>query len=113
MLDRFESEMSPMVFFDRVPLCRCSDETKEWLMPLIHDLWMRREYVNEKVGSVRRAYDAAEQTYETVRVALGKVPEPPTVEDLSSFERVLRIFTTCCETLSRAISALPHEIRCI
>ncbi len=113
LIDRFEREMSPKVFFDRVPLCRCSNETKGWLMPLTHDLWLRRERVQEKIGAAKSAYEIAERTYETVHANLGNLPESPTTVDLAPFERLLREFATACEDLSRSISALPHEIRCV
>ena len=113
LLDRFENEMSPKVFFERPPLCRCSDETKRWLIPLIHELWLRRERISEKIGTAKDAYKTAELTYEGVRARLDKLPESPTLEDLKMIERSLREFTTACETLSRAISSLPHEIRCV
>ncbi len=110
-LDRFENEMSPKVFFDRIPLCRCSPDTKSWLIPLIHELWLGREKIQEKIGAAKDAYATAEQAYTVVHVDLEKMPMTPTIEDLWPFERVLREFTVACETLSKAISALPHEIR--
>jgi len=113
LLDRFENEMSPKVLFDRFPLCRCSAETKGWLIPLTHELWLRREKVQEKVGVAKEAYAAAERTYEKVQSDLQKMPLTPTIEDLWPFERMLREFTTACEDLSRAISAFPHEIRIV
>jgi hypothetical protein len=113
LMDRFENEVSPKVFFERAPLCRCSDKTKSWLVPLTHELWLRREKVQEKMGTAKEAYVTAERTYEAIQADLIKMPEPPTVEDLWPFERLLRQFTAACEALSRAISALPHEIRCV
>lgn len=112
-LGRFENEMSPKVFFDRIPLCRCSAETKDWLIPLTHELWLRREKVQEKIGKAKDAYDTAERAYEAVHADIKKMPKSPTIEDLWPFERLLREFTTACEALSHAISALPHEIRWI
>lgn len=112
LLDRFENEMSPKVFFTQLPLSRCSDETKGWLIPLIHELWLKREKVLDKMGVAKKAYEMAEQVYTKVHAELGKLPAAPTMEDLRPFERLLRDFTSACETLSRSISALPHEIRC-
>jgi hypothetical protein len=112
-LGRFENEMSPKVLFDRIPLCRCSIETRRWLIPLTHELWFRREKVQDKIGAAKEAYDNAELTYRAVQSNLGNIPESPTLEDLRPFERLLREFMTACEYLSRAISALPHEIRVV
>lgn len=113
LLDRFENEMSPKLFFERAPLYRCTDETKGWLIPLIHELWLRREKVIEKVRTAKNTYDAAELTYQAVQSDLQKLPETPTSEDLWPFERLLRDFATDCEALSRAISVFPQEIRCV
>jgi hypothetical protein len=112
-LERFENEMSPKVFFDRVPLFRCSDETKGWLIPLTHELWLRRETVREKIGKAKMVFAHANQVYETVHADLAKIPESPSIEDLKPFGRLLHEFTVACEALSKAISSLPHEIRCV
>jgi hypothetical protein len=112
-LGRFENEMSPKVLFDRIPLCRCSVETRKWLIPLTHELWLRREKVQEKIALVKEAYKVAERTYERVHADLQKIPLTPTIEELWLFERLLREFTAACEDLSLAISALPHEIRVV
>lgn len=110
-LGRFVNEMSPKIYFDRIPLCRCSDETKQWLVPLIHNLWLRREHIEKKLVVATDAYRKAEKTYEQLHMALEKLPESPSAEELQSLQRILRDFTTACENLSRAISAFPHEIR--
>jgi hypothetical protein len=113
LLNRFENEMSPKVFFDRAPLCRCTDETKGWLIPLTHELWLRREKVKEKIGTAKDAYDTVERTYQAVQSDLGKMPEFPNIQDLWPFERQLREFIVSCEALSRTISTFPHEVHCI
>lgn len=110
---RFENEMSPKTVFDCMPLCRCSAETKGWLIPLTHELWLMREQVQEKVGLAKKAYEVAERTYERVQANLQNMPLTPTIEDLSLFARLLREFTTACEDLSRAISAFPCEIQVV
>ncbi len=113
LLIRFEAEMSPKVFFDQVPLCRCSDETKEWLIPLTHELWMRRENVKEKNASAMVAFQTVECAYEKACSAFEALPESPVAEDMELLGLRLRDMTTACETLARAISAFPHEIRCV
>ncbi len=37
-----EAEMSPRRFFDVPPLAHCSEETKQWLPDLVHNLWLNR-----------------------------------------------------------------------
>ena len=111
LLHRFEEEMSPRVYFTRPPLSRCRDETKQWLIPLIHHLWMCREQVTTQVGEAVAAHQVAELSYENVHEALQSLPALPSSEDLHRLEPLLREFTVACEALSRTISALPHEIR--
>lgn len=113
LLARFEDEMSPKIFFDREPLSNCTEEDRSWLLPITHDLWLQREKVKEKIDAATAAYEAAEKAYEPLHAALGQLPEAPTKEEAGAFERLLREFTTSCETLSHAISAFPHEIRCV
>jgi len=112
-LDRFEDEMSPKIFFQHAPLSRCSDETPNWLIPLTHELWLKRENVKEKVGRAREAYELAVLTYRAVCAELERLSEAPTAEDIQRFSPALREFTGACEALSRAISAFPHEVRCV
>ena len=113
LLHRFENEMSPRVFFDHIPLSRCDDEIKSWLIPLTHDLWLRQEKVKEKIDAALLAYKAAEKAYESLYLTFEQLPETPTKEDLGPLELLIKDFKTSCETLSRAISAFPHEIRCV
>jgi hypothetical protein len=113
LLGRFESEMSPSVLFGQIPLIRCSNETKDWLVPLTHELWLRREKVQEKMDAASDAYKSAESAYKTVKEALDALPESPTVDDLGPIELLLRAFTASCEALSRVVSTLPNEIRCV
>lgn len=42
LIECVEHEMSPRRFFDYPPLTRCSEETKEWLPDVIHELWLNR-----------------------------------------------------------------------
>lgn len=112
LLERFENEMSPKVFFDVLPLSRCSDETKAWLVPVTHELWLQREMVKEKISANLMAFEYGQKCYQALNAALEKVPEAASVEDVQALEPLLLEFTKACEALSGSISSLPHEIRC-
>lgn len=113
LLVRFENEMSPRVLFETLPLCRCSEETKKWLVPIIHELWLKRENIMTKISVARESYQKVEVAFAQVSQSLNKLPETPAGEDYVSFVITLRLFTAACETLSQSISALPQEIRCV
>ncbi len=108
-LDRCENEMSPRALFRIVPLCRCSDETKRWLEPLIHERWLEREQIHEKIFRAKSYYASAEHHYGILLALLRGLSNSPD-DDISSCLKALHDFTGECQNLSNAISALPHEI---
>jgi hypothetical protein len=110
LLDKLESEMSPRVLFNRIPLRLCKDETKQWLIPLIHGYWLRREKIREKIRTAKKTYHDAERNYLLVKAGLDGMPESAEVREMKACERRLREFKDSCEALSLAISALPREI---
>ena len=110
LLRRFENEMTPKMFFDLPPLSRCSVATKEWLVPVTHQLWLAREKVPEKISSALSAYVATEHAYNPLCAAVEALPEDSTVESLEPIELLLKTFAKACESLARSISALPRSI---
>jgi hypothetical protein len=112
LLLRFEEEMSPRLFFDVPPLSRCSLETKGWLVPVTHQLWLSRERVADGIAAGLAAYDAVEHAYGAVAAALQALPDAMTAEDLREFRVPLETFAAACESLSHAISDLPRRITC-
>lgn len=113
LLDRFEVEMSPRVLFERIPLVRCTEETKRWLIPIIHELWLTRGHFDERIAQAREAYDAVEGAYKDMLNAVQKLPGSPSSSDLNDVDHSLNAFATSCEWLSRCISDLPRDIRCV
>ena len=113
LIDRFEDEMSPKIYFDHEPLSNCTEEVRGWLLPLTHDLWLLRERVKEKIDTAMSAYKVANQAYEQLHSALVQLSNVPKCEELGSFQLLLQEFMNACETLSQAISVFPQEIRCV
>lgn len=113
LLNRFEDEMSPRVLFQIAPLCRCSDATKRWLVPVIHELWMDRGRIREKIKEVQTAYEAVERTYEDALAVIERLPVSPSSTELHPVDEALGSLATSCEQLSQFISALPRDIQCV
>lgn len=112
LFSRFEDEMSSKVYFADPPLSRCSAETKLWLIPVSHNMWLAREKVSDKVQAGLLAYDATAQSYDDVVAALAAMPETASTEDLIVFGVSLSAFAEACESLSMTVSALPRCISC-
>lgn len=113
LLGRFEDEMSPKALFEHEPLRRCTQQIRLWLTPLVHELWMGREKVAEKIDRAMDAYHSAEQAYNQVRSELDQLPVEIAPQGLLPFKQSLDEFIAACDALSQSISALPDEIRCV
>lgn len=113
LLDAFESEMSPRNYFDRAPLCRCAPSTIQWLAPLVHEAWLKREDVHRKLSEARALHARAQETFRAVSQAVNALPDPPGQGDLARLQPLLKAHCQACEALSRAVSGLPREIRCV
>ena len=112
LVDRFETEMSPKIYFDFPPLSRCPAETREWLMPLTHELWLQRVGVREKTLAAKTAYGEADKAYVAAVSALAVLPKVPAPNDLHLMGTLLLAFIGRCTTLAEAISALPQRVIC-
>ena len=113
LIARFNEEMSPKVFFEHEPLNRCATEIRSWLVPAIHELWVRREKVSEKINTAMTSYDTAEQAYKNLYSRMKDLSQEQAAEDLSSIRQILNDFIQACEMLSLSISNFPHTIRCV
>lgn len=113
LLERFETEMSPRALFDLLPLSRCTEATRRWLIPVIHELWLARGHLREKIAKAMKAYGEAERVYEHALAEIEKLSDSPSIAELLEIDKSLNAFTTSCELLSRCISDLPRDIRCV
>lgn len=113
LLERFETEMTPALLLGRAPLSRCSEETKSWLRPLVHELWLRREAIDKRIAAAMRAWRECDRVYRLLQDALEALSETPAEEGFQALESPLNVFTAACEELAAAISALPREIQCV
>jgi len=111
LLDRFENEMSPKIYFGIPPLSNCPKETRNWLEPLTHELWLQRG-VREKIDIAKEAYKKTESAFQKLHAAFTALPSAPTADDLKPVCALLKLFIDSCMELSASISALPNRVIC-
>ncbi|OQX18221.1 MAG: hypothetical protein BWK76_08215 [Desulfobulbaceae bacterium A2] len=109
LLDRFEDEMSPKIYFDFPPLSRCPANTRSWLEPLTHELWLQRG-MREKIDAAKSAYQKADRAFYRIYTVLDKLPTSPTMVDLKPICSQLHSVINRCQALADLVSALPHRI---
>ncbi|MCX7176045.1 MAG: hypothetical protein NT159_19400 [Proteobacteria bacterium] len=112
LLDRFEDEMSPKIHFAYPPLSHCPAETLDWLKPLVHELWLQRWGILEKIDAAKDAYRAADRAFLPVVSALSNLPRTPAPDDLRLVSLLLQTFIEQCQALADSISALPQRVLC-
>jgi hypothetical protein len=106
---RFECEMSPRVLLERYPLSRLPGSTRDWLGPLVHELWLSRYPVRQWVADTVAAVCAANAAYETLRDSIAS-KENSTVEELRSLRGTFTRFQGLCQGLARTIEEFPSKL---
>jgi len=104
-----ESALSPSTFLDRPPLNACPHDTKDWLGPLIHHLWLVRVPVKQWISEALNAYEESEKKYLTIQKNLKLALKNNAMDLKPEFER----FADAVLKLSKAISRLPHKIEVV
>jgi hypothetical protein len=112
LLGRFEEEMSPNVLFEQIPLSRLSPETRNWLLPLAHHLWLLRTGAGDKIHAAMVAFREAAQAFRVVDSALIDLNGTPTSDNLRLVSVLLQAFIERADNLAESISALPSRILC-
>lgn len=108
LADEYESQMSPSVLFETLPLSRSGQHTRAWLRPIIHELWKARYRVEERTKNVLDILEETESAYEAVAEQCKQATEC-TVAVRGKF----REFWDCCRQLSQALSGLESKVRAI
>lgn len=113
LANTFAEAMSPKNLFQEPPLCRAYGETKAWLAPLVHELWMTRCSVDHRVGELRRLVAAVDAAYGRCRQAFEEVENVNRPKNLvgrvGDFEDLLQ----CCRALSKCLSKFPRKIEVV
>ena len=106
VISSFVREMSPGSYLSRPPLCLVPDETRQWLVAVLHDLWIARTPVSRQVGDAARALDEADQIYRGIQARL------ETDSSLSYLRQIrgeFQTFRDACKRLGDSIGKMPHE----
>jgi hypothetical protein len=113
LLTSFEVEMSPARLFDRAPLSQCSVETKQWLPPLAHALWLNRGMVHDLVADSADLLKRVDSAYTQIVENVTAGSSSGTLAAMQSCRPLLAAFRECCQRLAHAISDFPREIGCV
>lgn len=109
----FAEAMSPQNLFQEPPLCRADDETKAWLAPLVHELWMARHSVDHRVQELRRLIEAVDEAYGRCRRAFDEVEGSSKPENLASRISDFHDLLECTRALSQCLSRFPRKIEVV
>lgn len=111
LLEDCAREMTPAVLLNETPLDQLDGDSREWLGEVIHELWLVRYAIDDRVASALALVSAVDQTCEALRVGLLDDRMQSRVQ-LCDFARPLlgRLRTEVVQ-LSEAIEELPKDIR--
>jgi len=109
LAERFESEMSPRVLLERYPLSRLPGPTRDWLGPLVHELWLSRYPVRQWVADTVAASDAVNTAYGLLRDSIASKANS-TVEELRPLRSTFTRFQRLCQGLARTIEEFPSKL---
>jgi len=106
----FEREMSPQARFDRPPLARCNDATKEWLGRLVHELWLVRYPVSQWTFDASDAIRRVDNAYDNLTYALESCANIRSTETLRPLRGLFSDFHQSCQRLADIFSNCPTEV---
>lgn len=106
----FEQEMSPGRLFDRLPLSRCDEHTKQWLESLVHVLWLSRYPVRRWTASVVACIEEVDAAYSQLQEALQNCVDVRSAPALLPFREQFVVLRKRCQRLGEAISEFPGKV---
>jgi hypothetical protein len=109
LVQHFEKEMSPSSLFNTEPLNKCGVETKEWLVPLIHALWLERRSVRQLVTKAAELLATVDEDFMKLSKNLPKADDAY-IQRLKSDLPVWKKFVDDCFEFSQCLSDFPHGI---
>lgn len=109
LVNNFEQEMSPKVLFNTVPLANCSDETKAWLVPLEHELWLSRCSVKKRIDNLSKLVECVDKGFVELSALIPAFDEYY-VENLKAELPKWKKFAGACFELSNCLSEFPRRI---
>ena len=108
IVQSFEDSMSPQQLLNSFPLNRCNDETREWLGPLTHRLWLSRYPVKEKSKESQDALIEVNKMYEKLASELEQ-SMPIGLTKLIALHPKFCELKESYETLSKTLSNLSRD----
>jgi hypothetical protein len=107
LLQDFEEQMSPQALFNHPPLSQCEVSTKMAFAPLVHELWLARLPIKERLAEIRIAAEGVDASY----ISLLEVPMADSEGKLNpEFSTRFEEFRSYCHALASAIEKLPNRI---
>lgn len=97
-------EMSPRALFEEPPLCHCSEETKVWLIPYTHQLWLQRTEAEARAADLEAAVVDVDAAINQLLTSLGiHIGRDRLGEHVAAARRAV-------DRLSEALTALPKSV---
>jgi hypothetical protein len=109
LIQHFEQEMSPVGLFNTEPLSRCGGETKEWLAPLIHALWLERRAVRQSLARAEILLNRVDEGFAMLSTNLPRVDDGY-LQQLQSNLPAWKKFVDDCFNFSQYLSEFPHTV---
>jgi hypothetical protein len=103
LVKELEVEMSPARYFDEIPLSRCNVTSKAWLADLVHELWLAKWGVRQRVEETLRAIAAAEEAYQGILRANG---EGGATKELRAQRPIFELFRIRCIRIAESVESL-------
>lgn len=105
LAEDFDRVMSPRQCFAQVPLSRLPAAEREWLEPVVHELWVARQSrVSCSATTLYDLVDQADMAFCALRHVLVRV------EPYAVVREKLAVFYRLCLALSTALSTFPTRI---
>lgn len=104
---KFTAQMSPRTMFSVFPLSSAEESTRQWLAPLVHELWLRRAGAQAIADRALESIEAADASWRRLQTALGP-------EESSSGSGVLEAaedLLARCQALARSFEKFPRAMR--
>jgi hypothetical protein len=107
-----EDALSPRQLIAQGPLSEGDPEITEFLSALVHELWLVRYPVREKISEANAALDEADMYCKKIGNALDR-PENLDIRCLQQTLGTFKLFHIAIEHLTQCIHALPQKVHVV
>jgi hypothetical protein len=113
LIDDFCELMSPKCLFERLPLKRCKDDFKEWMIPFIHEFWFTRYPVKKWVEDASKKAGVVDQLYKRIKKTMTNCSNIHSAEEFNTYKNLFHDFSMSCRELASSIEKFPGEVKVI